>query len=131
MTLRFTPKEFAARLAENPQLGIKPGNFEVPKAEAEKPETKYRARRTDGYASAKEARYAGELALRQKCGEVLFWLEQVPFRLPGGVKYRADFVVFLMGGGYQVVDVKGFRTPMYKAKKRLVEALYPIKITEV
>ena len=29
------------------------------------------------------------------------------------------------------VDVKGFRTPQYIEKKKMIEATYPIKITEI
>ena len=82
------------------------------------------------YDSKKEARYAQELSLRQKAGQVVFWLRQVPFHLPGGVVYRVDFQEFLAGGDIRFVDVKGRRTESYKAKKRMVEALYPVTIEE-
>lgn len=63
--------------------------------------------------------------------DVLFFLRQVPFDLPGGAKYRADFMVFLVSGEVKIIDVKGFRTETYKLKKRLVESLYPVTIDEV
>jgi len=44
--------------------------------------------------------------------------------------YTADFRYFSHGKEI-VEDVKGVRTPVYKLKKRLVEAVYGIKITEV
>ncbi len=81
--------------------------------------------------SKKEAYYYGQLVLMQKAGRVKFFLRQVPFRLSGGVKYVADFMVFYNDDTYEVIDVKGRRTAMYKTKKRLVEAAYPIKIREV
>lgn len=83
------------------------------------------------YASKKEASYAQELVLRQKSGEVIFALRQVPFYLPGGVKYVVDFQEFRSDGTVHFIDVKGMRTPMYKLKKKQVESLYPIKIEEV
>ncbi|MEQ5770026.1 DUF1064 domain-containing protein [Halomonas sp. H33-56] len=97
--------------------------------------SKYGNRRiqVDGrtFDSKKEARYYGELKVRQQAGEVVMFLWQVPFHLPGGTKYIADFVVFLATGEVEVVDVKGVRTDVYRLKKRQVEALYPITIKEV
>ena len=81
--------------------------------------------------SKKEARYYTELKLRVKAGEVIFFLRQVPFDLPGKVKYRIDFQEFHSDGTIHFVDVKGKRTEMYIAKKKMVEALYPIEIEEV
>ena len=81
--------------------------------------------------SKKEARYYTELKLRVKAGEVIFFLRQVPFDLPGKVKYRIDFQEFHSDGTIHFVDVKGKKTEMYIAKKKIVEALYPIEIEEV
>lgn len=96
---------------------------------------KYHAKRTelDGikFASKKEARRYRDLDLMQKTGLVVFFLMQVPFRLPGGIKYVADFMIFWTDGHVSVEDVKGFKTPAYKAKKKMVEALYPVEIQEV
>jgi len=83
------------------------------------------------FASKKEANYYAELKLLQKAGEVLFFLRQVPFHLPGNSKYVCDFLIFYANGDCQIVDVKGMKTAMYKLKKSLVEAHYPITITEV
>lgn len=84
------------------------------------------------YDSKKEARYALALALRQKAGEVLFWLEQIPLRLPGGTKYVVDFQEFHADGTVHFVECKGMKTDSYKIKKREIEAQYPmIKIEEV
>lgn len=82
------------------------------------------------FQSQKEARYYDQLKFRQKAGDVVFFLRQVPFYLPGGVKYTCDFQVFTAAGDVQFIDVKGHRTESYKAKKRMVEALYPIEIEE-
>lgn len=62
---------------------------------------------------------------------VSFLLRQVPFHLPGNVKYLLDFMVFWSDGSISYEDVKGMKTPMYRLKRKQVEALYPIKITEV
>lgn len=95
---------------------------------------KFNARRTEcdgiSFTSKKEARYYQALCLRQKAGEVLFFLRQVPFHLPGNVRYVVDFAEFLSDGTVCFVDVKGMKTEQYKTKKKLVEALYPIQIVE-
>lgn len=83
------------------------------------------------FQSKKEARYFRELQARVYMGEVLYFLRQVPFDLVGGVKYRVDFMEVLKDGRIRYVDVKGFRTPTYKMKRRMVEASYPVKIEEV
>lgn len=99
------------------------------------PHHKFHAQRTeyDGirFDSKKEAQYYSQLKLRQKAGDVVFFLRQVPFDLPGGVKYRVDFQVFLQDGTVEFVDVKGMETKDFILKKKQVEALYPIKIKVV
>jgi Protein of unknown function (DUF1064) len=45
--------------------------------------------------------------------------------------YRADFQYYDIKEGQRIVlDVKGIRTRVYRLKKKLVEALYGISITE-
>lgn len=90
------------------------------------------------FASAKEARRYSELCLLRKSGDVAWFIMQVPFRLPGGTIYRADFVVVRDGGqdiglDITIEDVKseGTRTQAYKIKKREVEKHYGITITEI
>lgn len=82
------------------------------------------------FASKKEAKRYKELLLLKKAGDILFFLRQVPFHLPGNVKYLCDFVIFWANGEVTFEDVKGIKTPMYILKKKQVETLYPIKITE-
>ncbi len=82
--------------------------------------------------SKREARYYKELLLRQASGEVVVFLRQTPFHLPGGVRYVCDFQEFHADGTVHFVDCKGFETASFKAKKRMVESLYaPIKIEVV
>ena len=80
------------------------------------------------FQSKKEAKYYDELLLRQKAGEVLFFLRQIPFDLPGGIKYRADFMEFWSNGEIKIIDVKGFQTKDFIRNKKMIEALYPIEI---
>lgn len=89
---------------------------------------------TDGikFSSKKEARYYGNLKLRKAAGEVVQFLRQVPFHLPGGVKLVVDFVEFRSDGTCHFIDTKGVETESFKAKRRMVEELYaPIKIETV
>lgn len=83
------------------------------------------------FSSKKEAKHWGDLVMARRAGSLLFALRQVPFHLPGNVRYVVDFVEFWANGDVRFTDVKGFKTPMYKVKLKLVEAEFPIKITEV
>lgn len=82
--------------------------------------------------SKAEARFYQRLCELREMGLVVQFLRQVPFHLPGGIKYVCDFMVFEDGGEVRFIDVKGMDTPMSKAKRAQVEALYtPIKIEVV
>jgi hypothetical protein len=80
------------------------------------------------FASKKEAAFAATLDARVKLGEVSFYLPQVPIPLPGAGKYVVDFVVFQRDGLVRFVDVKGVETPMFKLKRKQIEAVYPFEI---
>lgn len=87
--------------------------------------------------SAKESRRYSELCLLRQSGDVAWFTMQVPFRLPGGTIYRADFLVVWntteCWQNITIEDVKseGTRTQAYKIKKREVEKHYGITITEM
>ena len=93
---------------------------------------KYHAQPTevDGirFDSKKESRYYGQLKLLQKAGEVLFFMRQCPFHLPGNIIYRVDFVEFHADNSVHFVDVKGVMTQVSRNKIKQVEAIYPIEI---
>lgn len=111
--------------------------------------SKYRAIKetVDGitFHSRKEANRYRELKLLEKAGEIthlgvqpVFVLSVPGFR--GGMttidigKYIADFIYNArQGDGWVdvVEDVKGVRTPVYKLKKKMVEAQYGIKVIEI
>lgn len=82
------------------------------------------------FQSKKEAAYYADLKLRQKDGEVLFFLRQVPFHLPGNIRYVCDFAEFLADGQVRFVDVKGYKTDMYKLKVKQVKAVFGVTIEE-
>lgn len=74
-----------------------------------------------------EANLYSALKLWQHAGLILYFIRQPIFDLPGGVTYRADFLVATVAGN-RVLDFKGMETKEFKIKKRQVEALYPVKI---
>ena len=80
--------------------------------------------------SKKEAKYYEELKLRQKAGDIVFFLRQVPLHLPGKTRYVIDFLEFHADGTVHFVEIKGHKTEVYKIKKRQAESLYPIQIEE-
>lgn len=96
---------------------------------------KFRAKpsTSDGikFASKKEQKRYQELKSLQQHGELVFFLRQVPFHLPGNVKYVCDFMNFWANGEVTIEDVKGFKTDMYTTKKKIVESVYPIEIQEI
>ena len=87
------------------------------------------------FASKREANRYIELTLLKRKGHIKYLELQVPFVITiNGVKickYLADFTYTDDKGIYHVEDVKGMRTPIYKLKKKMVEASYPIHIEEV
>lgn len=107
-------------------------------------QTKYRAKPTivDGirFASQHEANRYGQLVILQKAGAIKR-LELQP-RYPLHVvntttgeitkigHYVADFR-YIEKGEWVIEDAKGFKTPMYRLKKRLFEAQYGLQIQEV
>lgn len=105
--------------------------------------SKFHAKKTvvDGieFDSAKEAKRYTKLRAMEEEGEIDGLLLQVPFELlPSfdleGVKYRgvryiADFVYY-RNGKRVVEDCKGFKTPEYKLKKKLMAYINHINIEE-
>lgn len=103
---------------------------------------KYRAQRTtvDGitFDSKKEAKRYGELLLLECAGEIKSLERQVEFSVDIQrehiCKYRADFQYqeHVGNGVWKLIaeDCKGFKTPLYKLKKKLVHAIYGVTIRE-
>ena len=100
--------------------------------------TKYRAIPTivDGkrFASKREAKRYQDLKHLQNAGMIKYLECQPRFNLEvNGLKicdYIADFI-YQCQGQTVVEDSKGFRTPLYKLKKKLMRAVHGIEIVEV
>lgn len=96
---------------------------------------KFHARPTEvlgiRFDSQKEANYYQTLLIRQQAGDVVFFLRQVPFHLPGGTTYRVDFQEFWSDGTVHFIDVKGMKTKDFIRNKKQVEDLYPVTIEVV
>ena len=80
--------------------------------------------------SIKEGKRYNYLKSLEKTGQVLSFVRQKAFKLPGNIKYFCDFEVCWANGETTVEDVKGFKTQVYKIKKKIVEEIYNIKIIE-
>jgi len=100
--------------------------------------SKYGAVRTlvDGiwFDSKKEAARYMALKILQQVGQVLWFSIQGQFILPSGVVYKCDFIVAWPNGSVTIEDVKGgnaTKTKTYRLKRRQVESIYRVKITEV
>jgi hypothetical protein len=101
---------------------------------------KYGNKRTNGYASAREAKRAAELKLLEKAGEIVELQEQFKYplidkdQLGRAISYVADFTYGekQSDGSLKLVveDVKGFKTPVYKLKRRMLFAKYGVEIRE-
>ena len=139
MALRLTQEEYNALLGKT-----------KPK------ESKYHSQETSvggkTFDSIKEGTRYAELVLAQRAGEISELRCQVPFELVptqrapgkigprGGIKkgkviekecaYIADFT-YRENGKLIVEDTKGFRTPEYVIKRKLMLKIYGIRIKEV
>lgn len=113
-----------------------------PEEQLQRPRRKYRNKPivVDGqrFDSKKEAVRYGELTLLRKAGQISD-LETQP-RFPcvvNGAKvcdYYADFRYRTAAGAVVVEDVKSPATrtnPVYRLKKKLVEALHDVRVTEI
>lgn len=107
--------------------------------------SKYNNAKYNGYDSKKEAKRAAELKLLEKAGVISHLQEQVvyelipsQYRIVNGkkkcieraIKYIADFQ-YVENGNTVVEDAKGFRTEVYRIKKKLMLYFHDIQIKEV
>ena len=101
------------------------------------------AKKTGGHDSKREHNRASALQLKQRAGLISNLREQVRFILipsqhdaDGNLverqcAYIADFVYNLPDGSLVVEDTKGFRTPEYIIKRKLMLHVHSIRIKEL
>lgn len=98
---------------------------------------KYHNRPTNGFASKREAKRAVELQLLEKAGEIRNLRMQVKYEIipkqdgERAAHYIADFVYERTSYHVVVEDVKGFRTPEYVLKRKLMLLVHGIRIQEI
>lgn len=103
---------------------------------------KYRNKKINGYDSTKEYKRALELKQMEKNGDISNLREQVVFELIPNQKingvlierkctYKADFVYLDENFVEVVEDVKGYKTEVYKLKKKLMLFIHGIIIKEI
>lgn len=122
MTLRLNEKDLKS-------LGIK-----VPEKQT-KPKSKYNSKKisVDGitFDSQTEANYYCQLKILLKAGEIDGFCRQARFVVTEGkngekgTEYVTDFIVFLPGGKYRIIDVKGVKTDVFKLKVKCLREKYP------
>lgn len=80
------------------------------------------------YMSKLEARYAQELDLRMKAGDIKAWDRQfkIELRVNGKLicNYYCDFRLHLNDESYELVETKGIETEVYRLKRKLLEAAW-------
>ena len=116
---------------------------EKQKSGSGKKKSKYHAEKCNGYDSKKEYYRAQQLKLWLKAGVISELREQVVFLLIPSqinsegieekpVRYKADFVYIDNATGQIVVeDTKGFCTPEYIIKRKLMLQVHGITIKEI
>ena len=101
--------------------------------------TEFRGKR---FASRREARRYGELFWMEQAGEISGLRTQVAFELiptqkdsrgkvvERAITYKADFVYTDKDGNQVVEDSKGYRTDVYKLKRKLMLYVHGITVKE-
>ena len=141
MSLRMTEEEYADLMKRRalPCVPAKPSGVSVADMDAPKKRPKYGNRKVeiDGmkFDSQHEADvYFGTLLPSWRCGTYKLLARQVPFDLPGGIRYIADFVTVSVDGHVSVIDAKSEATRknrVYINKKKQMKAIWGIEIMEV
>ena len=157
MSLRLTEEEYAELMARKNNESLRKlhaGDYRPPKPEHPTDRTgresapltvwgpkraKYGNRKVeiDGmkFDSQHEADYYfTNLLILYRAGRLKLLARQVPFDLPGGIKYVADFLTVDTEGNVAVIDAKSEitrRNRTYINKKKQMRAIWGIEIQEV
>jgi hypothetical protein len=98
-------------------------------------ESKYHSKRikVDGiyFDSQLEADKYNDLKLQLRMGTIAGFCRQAEFILQEGfavtkpIAYRADFIVFLLDGTFEIIDTKGVEIEVFKIKKKMFVNKFP------
>lgn len=130
--MNITEEEYEALLA----MRRKRQGIAAPPAPAEKRKSKYGAKKTwlDGicFDSKAEANYYAMLKMLVRAGEIDGFAYHGNIVCTEGEKsehravlYETDFIVFKPDGTYDIIDVKGMETPVFKNKVKAIREKYP------
>lgn len=132
MSLRMTEEEYREFVEKGGSARLTP--FNNP-SNSDIKQTKYKNRRVerDGkkFDSIREANVYDQLVMMRAAGEIRLILRQVPFDLPGGIRYFADFCIIDKEGKFRVLDAKGVKTRVYINKKKQLKAIWGIDVEEI
>lgn len=131
---KTAPRSFLEQRAKEAKSALKVGTLAAGRARS-----KYGNRKTvvDGqvFDSQREAQRWQELRLLERAGEIARLARQTRWALRvNGVlvgSYVDDFDYINATGRFVVEDAKGVRTPVYRLKRKLMQAIHGIDIVEV
>jgi hypothetical protein len=123
--MRLTEEQYKEFLERN--------NKTSPKTKPKKSKYHNKKVKIDGHVfdSIKESEYYNELKLRLKAEDIFGFCIQPIFILTNSISYRPDFIVWNVDGSVEIIDTKGFKTDVYKIKKKLFEEKFNLKIKEI
>lgn len=79
-----------------------------------------------------EQKYAQELELRRRVGEIAWWeFEPVKFRLADKTFYTPDFLLMLPDGQLEAHEVKGFWQDDARVKIKVAAEHFPVKFVAI
>lgn len=131
-SFRLTEEQFAALSSKRRAANVSTAAAAAPKKRRQSKFHNERIETEDGvFDSKREAGRFADLKLLAKGRAITAISRQVRFDLNEGGTYVADFVYLdRQSGKWVVEDRKGFRTPVYIRKRKLMLELYGIDILE-
>jgi len=126
--MRLTEEQYKEFLERN--------NKTSPKIKPKKSKYNNKKITIDGHVfdSIKESEYYSELKLRLKAKDIFGFCIQPIFILTDSISYRPDFIVWNIDTSVDIIDIKpskGFKTDVYKMKKKLFEEKFNLTIKEI
>jgi hypothetical protein len=103
-----------------------PRKTAAPPTEPE-PTKRHRTSRPRGEMNKTEARYADELRLLERAGQIKWWkFEAVTLRLARKTTYTPDFLVQHLDGSLEFIETKGFWEDDARVKIKVAAEMFPM-----